>query len=163
MFTPKTINSDPASHSVNIENVYIQLGNTYKNSKLPLPTYAEPFSAGIDLYAIDIIENSYEVLWFDTDIKMMIPPGYYGDLRARSSISKTGLVLANGCGVIDSSYRGNIQVRFHKMRPMLDMDYRIGDKIAQLILTSYSKINLIEQNELGTSIRGEGGFGSTGR
>jgi dUTP pyrophosphatase len=104
---------------------------------------------------------------FGTGISVEIPEGYVGLLFARSSISKTVHILANHVGVIDSGYRGEIKLRFKN--PVLSFrnqeifpQYNVGDKIGQLVIIPYPQIELVEVEELSTSERMEGGFGSTG-
>lgn len=130
-----------------------------------IPTRGTEYSAGLDLYAdieneITIMPHCAEV--FPTGIAMAIPDGYYGGVYVRSSLGfKKGLRLSNSTGIIDSDYRGGIQVKLYND----SNEKRIiqpQERIAQLIIQPYEKVNLVEANELPETARGEGGFGSTG-
>jgi dUTP pyrophosphatase len=119
-------------------------------------------AAGFDLVATDYeINTEHEYIQYKTGVSVEIPDGYFGALYPRSSISKYKMVLCNSVGVIDSDYRGEIMVRF---RYHLDgPTYKIGDKIAQLIIQKYENVSYTEVSELSDSVRGSGGFGSTGQ
>ena len=122
------------------------------------PTYAKNGDAGLDLTAMDIrwSENYIE---YGTGIAVEIPRGYVGFIFPRSSVSKKqNFYLKNAVGVIDSGYRGEIMLRFN----VSETHYEVGDKIGQLIILPYPEIQLQEVNELTSTDRGEGGFGSTG-
>jgi len=99
---------------------------------------------------------------------MEIPKGYVGLVFPRSSIRKTDLSLTNSVGVIDSGYRGELQATFKKVYGPNDVridqtDYKVGDRIAQIIIIPYPQITFVEVDELSITERGEGGFGSTGK
>lgn len=128
-----------------------------------IPSYAKPGDAGLDLVATDIIEESMYMVKYGTGLAVEIPEGYVGLLFPRSSVSKTNLTLANSVGVIDSGYRGQIMCVFNKVNnPMLE-SYKVGDKVAQLVLVAAPQFSINEVNELSTTERGDGGFGSTGK
>ena len=128
------------------------------------PTRASKQAAGWDLYAAKgcIIEPGETVL-VHTGIALEIPDGYCGKLYSRSGLStKKGLRLANCVGVIDSDYRGEIMVAMYNDSSFV-REIEVGDRIAQIIIESYIKIdkfNVVE--ELSNTDRGNGGFGSTG-
>lgn len=127
-----------------------------------MPKYAKPGDAGMDLTAISekiINEKDFGYIEYGTGISLEIPEGYFIDIRPRSSISETGLFLANAPGTIDSQYRGELKCRF-KWVPGTKK-YEVGDRIAQIILLPYPKIEWEEVNELKATERGDGGFGST--
>ena len=132
-----------------------------------IPTYAKDGDAGMDLVATKIISNTTFDITYGTGIAMEIPKGYVGLIFPRSSIRKTDLSLTNSVGVIDSGYRGEIQATFKKVFGENDIrisqtDYKVGDRIAQIIIVPYPKIKFVEVDDLTTTERGEGGFGSTG-
>ena len=79
----------------------------------------------------------------------------------RSSISNTGLILSNSVGVVDSGYRGEIKFRFKWIKDTTD--YNVGDRVGQLIILPYPSIETEEAEELSSTERGEGGFGSSGK
>lgn len=127
-----------------------------------VPKYAKLGDAGLDLTAVSKdYDEEKEKLVFGTGLAVEIPEGHVGLLFPRSSISKTLLSLANSVGVIDSGYRGEIKLFFNKgHRPK--KNYKVGDRIGQLIILPYPNVELIESDELSDSERGEGGFGSSG-
>ncbi len=124
-----------------------------------IPKYANPGDAGMDVYAISKKETD-KYIEYGTGISFEIPEGYVMLIFPRSSVSNTDLILANSVGVLDSGYRGELKIRFRKNG--FDV-YQIGDRIAQIIILPYPKVNFEEVNDLSASIRGEGGFGSTGK
>ena len=136
------------------------------NDKAIIPTYGSEFSAGADLYACEggeITIASGETRLVHTGISMAIPQGYVGLIYARSGLaSKRGLAPANKVGVIDSDYRGEIMVALHnhssEAQTICD-----GERIAQIVFTAYMGADFLEVDELDSTERGEGGFGSTGR
>ncbi len=135
---------------------------------LPIPKHEEEESAGIDLRAASIPENTHVVLnpgqkmTFSTGIKMAIPKGYLGLAAPRSGIgTKHDIVLANTVGIIDSSYRGQIMIT---LRNTSDKEFviRRGDRLVQLVIVPYLKVQCVIVDELSATERGEGGHGSTG-
>lgn len=132
-----------------------------------VPKYAKDGDAGMDLVATNIISNTTFDVTYGTGIAMEIPKGYVGLVFPRSSIRKTDLSLTNCVGVIDSGYRGEIQATFKKIFGKNDvrldeLDYKVGDRIAQIMIIPYPSVTFIEVDELSQTDRGEGGFGSTG-
>ena len=131
-----------------------------------LPTYGSEFSAGADLYAVadeDIVIQPGETKLVHTGLAMEIPEGYAGLIYARSGLAcKRGLAPANKVGVVDADYRGEIMVALHNHSAS---EQRVAPKerIAQLVVTPFLKASFVEAGELGETVRGEGGFGSTGR
>ena len=132
---------------------------------LPLPSYASPGDAGLDLIAgenVSLSPGQREAV--PTGIAVAIPQGYAGFVHARSGRSlKEGLALANAPGLIDSGYRGEIKVIVVNLDPSSSIDIRRGDKIAQLVIQAVEQVELEVMDELPESDRGEGGFGSSGR
>jgi len=99
---------------------------------------------------------------YDTGLSMEIPEGYVGLLFPRSSISKTTLSLANSVGVIDSGYRGSIMFKFRYLGGKGNWFYNLGDRVGQIIIIPYPTVEFEEVEELSSTERGQGGFGSTG-
>lgn len=130
-----------------------------------IPTYGTEYAAGADLYAcLDeaVTINPGETEFIKTGLAMEIPAGYAGLVFARSGLScRQGLAPANKVGVIDADYRGEIMVALHNHSKEL-RTVNSGDRIAQLVITPFLTANFIETNELNTTVRGAGGFGSTG-
>lgn len=126
-----------------------------------IPSYARSGDAGMDLVAISV-SSPGSLLTYGTGLSVEIPEGFVGLIFPRSSIYKTGFILSNSIGVIDSGYRGEIMIKFYDQFKSV-IKYNIGDKIAQLIIMPHPQIELEEVEELETSERGAGGFGSTGK
>ena len=122
-----------------------------------MPYYAKHGDAGLDLTATSM-KNCPEFVEYGTDLAFEIEEGYVGLLFPRSSISKTGHRLLNSVGVIDSGYRGEVKIR---MSWTNQNAYKVGDKIAQLVITELPQVTIEEVDELDASDRGEGGCGST--
>lgn len=127
-----------------------------------IPKYAHSTDAGMDLVAVSMNETD-KYIEYDTGIALEIPKGYVGLVFPRSSVSKLDLVQANSVGVIDSSYRNSIKVRFKKLKDNGVCVYVPGERIAQLIILPYPMIGFNEVEKLSDSDRGLGGFGSTGK
>ena len=126
-----------------------------------IPKYAKPGDAGMDLYAVSESFDDHGNYVYGTGLAMEIPEGYVGLIFPRSSISKTAHSLRNAVGVIDSGYRGEIMMKYD-INTLNSPVYKVGDRIAQIIILPYPKIEFIEVDELTNTDRGEGGFGSTG-
>lgn len=131
-----------------------------------LPTYGTKYSAGADLYALldeDLAIAPSETILVHTGICMEIPTGLVGLVFARSGLAtKKGLAPANKVGVIDSDYRGEIMVPLHN-HTKEEKVIKHGERIAQIIFMPYIMEQFDEVDELSETVRGEGGFGSTGR
>ena len=135
------------------------------NENAVIPTYAKDGDAGMDLVATSVISETPKQITYGTGISMEIPEGFVGLVFPRSSIRKYDLTLSNSVGVIDSGYRGELQATFNKTNHSLQRvdDYKVGDRIAQIIILPYPKVMFREVEELSDTERGEGGFGSTGK
>jgi len=132
-----------------------------------IPRYSKPGDAGLDLIAIGVDYNNPLYVEYNTGLSVEIPYGYVGLIFPRSSVSGIEMILSNCVGVIDSGYRGEIKLRFKVLGTESDalepIIYRRGDKVGQLIIIPYPQIELEEVEELSETVRGEGGFGSTGK
>ena len=131
-----------------------------------IPTYGSADAAGADLYAC-INENVTiapgETYLVKTGLSMEIPVGFAGLIYARSGLStKKGLAPANKVGVIDSDYRGEIMVALYNQSDK-PQNIEPGERIAQMVITPFIQGIFNEVDELSDTVRGEGGFGSTGR
>ena len=135
------------------------------DSRATTPTYGSEFSAGADLYAIcDDIMNIYpgQTVLVHTGIAIEIPEGYGGFIFARSGLAtKKGLAPANKVGVIDPDYRGEIMVALHNHSNTVQT-IENKERVAQMVVMPYLACEYIECNELSDTVRGNGGFGSTG-
>ena len=135
------------------------------DEKAVLPTYGSVAAAGADLYALadgDVTIAPGETKFIRTGLAMEIPEGYAGLIYARSGLAcKRGLAPANKVGVIDSDYRGEVMVALHN-HSAISQTVTAGERIAQLVVTPFLKAEFLETEELTDTVRGEGGFGSTG-
>jgi dUTP pyrophosphatase len=131
---------------------------------LPLPSYAVAGDAGMDLRsAVDAVLKPGERCRIPTGIALAIPDGYAGFVQPRSGLAaRTGLGFVNSPGLIDSGYRGEIQVVAINLDMQDPIEIQRGDKIAQLVILPVPQATLAEVEELPASDRGAGGFGSTG-
>ena len=131
-----------------------------------LPTYGTEFSAGADLYACleeDVVIAPGQTRKIPTGIAMELPVGCAGLIYARSSMgTKKGLAPANKVGVVDSDYRGEFLVFLHNHGTEAQTVAH-GDRIAQLLVTPVFTPGFIEAEAISETVRGAGGFGSTGR
>ena len=134
------------------------------HSKAVVPRYAKPGDAGLDLTAVSMKLDSSsagrELVTFGIGLAVEIPEGHVGLLFPRSSVYKSGLTLTNSVGVIDSGYRGEIMMKF-QVSAVSNM-YKVGDRVGQLLIVPYPQIEFDEVEELSSTERGQGGYGSTG-
>ncbi len=135
------------------------------NDNAHIPTYGSPYAAGADLYSSEseTVIPPHTTVFIGTGLAMEIPDGYMGLIFARSGLScKRHLAPANKVGVVDSDYRGEVKVALHNHS---DEAQKIdaGERIAQLVITPFLAVNFEESDELDDTLRGEGGFGSTGK
>ncbi len=135
------------------------------NEKAIIPTYGSAYAAGADLYAcLDeaVTIAPGETLLIHTGVAMEIPAGYAGLIYARSGLAtKKGLAPANKVGVVDADYRGEIMVALHN-HSNVDASVEPQERIAQLVITPYLTAQFEETESLSDTVRGAGGFGSTG-
>tara|TARA_R100000152_G_C6677178_1_gene111988 strand:- start:198 stop:623 length:426 start_codon:yes stop_codon:yes gene_type:complete len=126
-----------------------------------IPKYAKRGDAGMDLYAVSQTFDDHGNYVYGTGLAMEIPEGYVGLIFPRSSISKTAHSLRNAVGVIDSGYRGELIFKFD-INVQNSPVYEVGDRIGQIMIMPYPKIQFEEAFELSKTARGTGGYGSTG-
>lgn len=129
------------------------------------PTYGTEYSAGADLYNLPdspVTVPAHKTVLIHTGIALEIPEGYCGLIFARSGLAtKRGLAPANKVGVIDADYRGEIMVALHNHTDSAAI-VEGGERVAQLAILPFLKAELYESEELSDTVRGAGGFGSTG-
>lgn len=135
------------------------------NAAATLPTYGSDYAAGADLYACLTDSKTIapgETAFIPTGLAMEIPAGYAGFIYARSGLScKRGLAPANKVGVIDADYRGEIMVALYNHSDEA-VTIEAKERIAQIVIAPYLKAMFEEVDDLNTTVRGGGGFGSTG-
>ena len=130
-----------------------------------IPSYGSEYAAGADLYAcidgeLEIKPHSTVVI--PTGIALELPLGYAGLIYARSGLAtKKGLAPANKVGVVDCDYRGEVKVALHNHSDTVQ-SVSAGERIAQIVIAPYVTAEFEETDELSRTVRGAGGFGSTG-
>ncbi len=136
------------------------------NERAIIPTYGTEFSAGADIYAL--IEDGFvtiapgETKMLNTGLSFAIPEGIVGLVVARSSLgAKRGLAPANKVGVIDSDYRGEVRVALHN-HGSTPQTIEHGERVAQMLFVPHYSAEFSETDALSETLRGDGGFGSTG-
>ncbi|CAI9413122.1 Deoxyuridine 5'-triphosphate nucleotidohydrolase [Nocardioides sp. T2.26MG-1] len=131
---------------------------------LPLPSYAHPGDAGADLLTtVDVTLAPGERAMVPTGIAIALPDGYAAFVHPRSGLAaRHGLSIVNAPGTVDAGYRGEIKVMLVNHDPREQIELRRGDRIAQLVVQRVERARFSEVGELPDSVRGAGGYGSTG-
>jgi dUTP pyrophosphatase len=134
------------------------------DADLPLPAYAHPGDAGADLLTtVDVSLEPGERALVPTGVAIALPEGYVALVHPRSGLAaRHGLSIVNTPGTIDAGYRGEIKVMLINHDRTLPIELRRGDRIAQLVIQRFERATFIEVGELPDSVRGSGGYGSTG-
>jgi dUTP pyrophosphatase len=133
---------------------------------LPLPTYAKPGDAGMDLRAREgvVIKAGGGRAIVPCGIRIAIPEGFAGFVLPRSGLARDhGITCLNTPGLVDSGYRGEIMVLLVNTDPTEDFEIERGERIAQLVVQRHEHVDFDVVDELDESARGHGGFGHTGR
>ena len=149
-----------------MSDITVKLKRVRQEEKPQIPAYATPGSAGVDLCAClekDLVIQPGEVAKVPTGLAMELPgPGVVALVFARSGLAaRHGVTLANSVGVIDSDYRGEVQVLLINQGPK-PFVVSHGDRIGQMLFLPVFKAEFTEAETLSDTVRGEGGFGSTG-
>ena len=142
-----------------INNKIMKLKIKKISTDAKIPHYANPGDAGMDVYALTR-EVKEKFIEYGTGLSFEVPEGYMMLIFPRGSLSNKDLIMANHVGVLDAGYRGELKLRFRKIG---DDVYELGEKIGQIIVVPFPKIEFEEVNELSEAKRGEGRFGSTGK
>ena len=134
------------------------------DERATVPTYGTEFSAGADLYSIEAVTvEPHKTVLVHTGLALEIPEGYAGLIFARSGLAcKRGLAPAYKVGVIDADYRGEIMVALHN-HTEAPVSIDAGERVAQLAIMPFLKADFEICDELSDTVRGKGGFGSTGK
>ena len=147
------------------ESVSVLIRRLPGAADLPLPEHATPGAAGCDLHAavedqLVLVPGQRELI--PTGLAIALPPGYEGQIRARSGLAlRHGILLPNAPGTVDSDYRGELRVILMNAGSEA-FSRRRGDRIAQLVISRVARAEFEEVSELPSSERGSGGFGHTG-
>ena len=135
------------------------------NESAKMPTYGSQYAAGADLYALceeSITIEPHKTVLIKTGLAIELPVGYAAFIYARSGLaSKKGLAPANKVGVVDCDYRGEIMVALHNHSEEAKT-VENGERVAQMVIAPYITADFEETDTLTGTVRGEGGFGSTG-
>ena len=126
------------------------------------PTKAHHEDSGFDLTLVKKVKTVNKVEYYDTGISVEPPSGYYFEVYSRSSICKSGYMLANNVGIIDQNYRGSILAALIKIDPNAP-DLELPCKLLQMIPRQFIHLDPVCVVELSDTDRGDGGFGSTGK
>ena len=131
---------------------------------LPLPSYAHPGDAGADLRTtVDLTLAPGERALVPTGISIALPDGYVALVHPRSGLAaRHGLSIVNSPGTVDAGYRGEVKVMLINHDPAEAVHLRRGDRIAQLVFQRFERATFVEVDQLAESVRGSGGYGSTG-
>lgn len=131
---------------------------------LPLPAYAHPGDAGADLVtAVDVSLQPGERALVPTGIALAVPDGYVALVHPRSGLAaRHGLSIVNTPGTIDAGYRGEVKVLLVNHDPVEAIELQRGDRVAQLVFQRVETAGFVEVEVLPESVRGVGGYGSTG-
>jgi len=129
------------------------------NSEAKVPLYANQGDAGMDVYAVSKEEKA-KFIEYGTGLSFELPEDHMMLVFPRSSLSNKDLILTNHVGILDSGYRGELKLRYRKIG---DDVYEVGDKIGQIVVVPFPKVEFEEVDELSDTSRGNGGFGSTGK
>ena len=131
---------------------------------LPLPSYAHPGDAGADLCTtVDVSLAPGERALVPTGIGIALPEGYVALVHPRSGLAaRHGLSIVNTPGTVDAGYRGEVKVLLVNLDARVPVELRRGDRIAQLVIQRVERARFVEVGQLPDSVRGEGGYGSTG-
>jgi len=149
-----------------MEHIKVAIKRIRPGAETPFPCYMTSHSAGMDLYADlaeDIVLHPGSRALVPTGIALALPDGFEAQIRPRSGLAlKHGIALVNSPGTIDSDYRGEIGVIMinHGTEPFA---VKSGERVAQMIIARFARVEWQEVAELETTIRGAGGFGHTGR
>jgi len=149
-----------------MEHIKVAIKRIRPGTDTPFPCYMTAHSAGMDLYA-DLAEDIILVpgcrIHVPTGVSIALPDGYEAQIRPRSGLAlKNGITLVNSPGTIDSDYRGEIGVIMinHGNEAFV---VKSGERVAQMVVARFSRVEWQEVEELESTLRGEGGFGHTGK
>jgi dUTP pyrophosphatase len=129
-----------------------------------LPGYAHPGDAGLDLTTVEAVTVAPGArVAAPTGLAVAVPDGWVGLIHPRSGVARRhGVTVANAPGTVDAGYRGEVQVLLINLGPET-VRFEAGDRVAQLLLQRVGDVEVVEVDELAGTVRGDGGFGSSGR
>ena len=140
----------------------IEVPYTVEDETVAPPAYMSEEAAGADMRSnIDVTIVPGETRMITTGLRMQIPRYHFGLITSRSGLARKGLVVANAPGVVDSDFRGNMNILLYN-RTRSDFQIKKGDRIAQLLIVPVEQVTFFATSELNESERGTKGFGSSG-
>jgi len=159
--------STPLTNEIQLTRIHVQITRVNEStSDIPLPSYATEGSAGMDLRAaVDspVVLRVGETLLVPTGIAIALPAGYEAQVRPRSGLAaKHKISVLNAPGTVDSDYRGEVKVILTNFGTE-DFVLQRGERIAQMVIARYERVEWEELDALDETARGAGGFGHTGR
>jgi dUTP pyrophosphatase len=157
---------EPSTGGMSMTQVELAVEFAKLDPEARLPTQGSAEAAGWDLYALEettVVRHKSSLI--RTGLATAIPSGWEGQIRCRSSLGKKGMIMPNGLGTIDADYRGELMVLATWIGEGDSFVVAIGERVAQMLFAPVPKVTIVETSveELGTTSRGEGGFGSTGQ
>ena len=142
----------------------VQISLVRLDPELPAPSYAHPGDAGADIHAaVEVTLEPGERALVPTGIALALPEGFVALVHPRSGLAaRHGISIVNAPGTIDAGYRGEVKVCLVNTDPRESFTVRRGDRIAQLVIQRFETASFVEVADLPDSVRGDGGYGSTG-
>lgn len=137
-----------------------------EDDTVELPTYGKDGDACMDIYVHHVENKPDGRIVYHTGLHFRLPEDYEMEIRPRSSNTKTHAVMQNAPGTLDEGYTGELMIVHRRMDKYDDPEYQVGDRVAQILIRHRERIiwqEVTTQEELGTTERGAGGFGSTGK
>ena len=141
----------------------VELKVVVMDKEIPLPRYMTPGAAGMDLFAAESVSLAPgEIKLISTGIKVAVPVGYELQIRPRSGLATNGVAIVNSPGTVDSDYRGEVKVCLINLGKTV-FEIKKGDRIAQAVVSPVVQVKIKRVEYLDETLRGEGGFGHTGK
>lgn len=137
-----------------------------EDDTVKLPTYGKDGDACMDVYVHHVENKPDGRIVYHTGLHFRLPEDYEMEIRPRSSNTKTHAVMQNAPGTLDEGYTGELMIVHRRMDKYDDPEYQVGERVAQILIRHRERIiwqEVTTQEELGTTERGAGGFGSTGK
>ena len=141
----------------------VELKVVVMDKEIPLPRYMTHGAAGMDLFAAESVSLAPgEIKLISTGIKVAVPVGYELQIRPRSGLATNGVAIVNSPGTVDSDYRGEVKVCLINLGKTV-FEIKKGDRIAQAVVSPVVQVKIKRVEYLDETLRGEGGFGHTGK
>lgn len=147
-----------------INEVYVEVRPLPGRPPFPLPDYATSGAAGMDLVSVEtVVINPRQRVLVGTGLAIALPEGFEGQVRPRSGLAlKHGITVLNAPGTIDADYRGEVKIILINLGDSA-ITLNAGERVAQLVVAPVRQVTIKVVTELSETLRGDGGFGHTGR